>query len=55
MWTRTSSAARRPNLLDPVREAARVRHLSYRTEEAYVSLVRRFVLLQGKRHAHQWL
>ncbi len=50
MCANTSSAARRPNLLDRVREAARVRHLSYRTEQAYVGWVKRFVLFHGKRH-----
>jgi integron integrase len=50
MCANTSSAARRPNLLDRVREAARVRHLSYRTEQAYVAWVKRFVLFHDKRH-----
>jgi len=50
MCANTSSAARRPNLLDRVREAARVRHLSYRTEQTYVGWVKRFVLFHGKRH-----
>ena len=50
MCANTSSAARRPNLLDRVREAARVHHLSYRTEQAYVDWVKRFVLFHGKRH-----
>jgi len=50
MCANTSSAARHPNLLDRVREAARVRHLSYRTEQAYVAWVKRFVLFHGKRH-----
>lgn len=42
--------AARPRLLDLVREAIRRRHYSYRTEEAYVHWVRRFILFSGKRH-----
>jgi integron integrase len=37
-------------LLDRVRRAAQLRHLSPRTQEAYVAWVRRFVLFHGKRH-----
>ena len=53
MFANTSSAARRPNLLDKVRHATRVRHLSYRTEQTYVGWVKRYVLFHGKRHPHQ--
>jgi integron integrase len=42
--------AQPPRLLDRVRAAARLRHLSRRTEKAYVGWVRRFVLFHGKRH-----
>jgi len=37
-------------LLDQVRDAIRVRHYSYRTEEAYVQWVRRFILFRNKQH-----
>ena len=37
-------------LLDQVRDAVRVRHYSYRTEQAYVGWIRRYVLFHGKRH-----
>ena len=37
-------------LLDRVREAIRTRHYSYRTEEAYVGWIRRFILFHRKRH-----
>jgi integron integrase len=37
-------------LLDRVRAAARVRHFSWRTEQAYVAWAKRFVLFHGKRH-----
>jgi integron integrase len=44
------SAPRRPKLLDQVRDAIRTRHMSYRTEEAYVGWIRRFILFHSKRH-----
>jgi integron integrase len=37
-------------LLDRVRGAIRARHYSLRTEEAYVSWIRRFILFHHKRH-----
>ncbi|HVH19938.1 MAG TPA: phage integrase N-terminal SAM-like domain-containing protein, partial [Myxococcota bacterium] len=37
-------------LLDRVRHAARLRHMSRRTEEAYTAWIRRFILFHGKRH-----
>jgi len=40
-----------PRLLERVRTAIRTRHLSRRTEEAYVFWIRRFVLFHGKRHS----
>jgi len=40
----------KPHLLDQVREAIRTRHYSYRTEEAYVGWVKRFIFFHGKRH-----
>jgi hypothetical protein len=39
-----------PRLLDRVKAAIRVRHMSGRTEEAYVGWIRRFILFHGKRH-----
>jgi len=41
---------RPPKLLDQVRLACRLRHLSDRTEEAYVGWIRRFILFHNKRH-----
>ena len=40
----------RPRLFDRVRSAMLLRHLSFRTEKAYVGWTRRFILLHGKRH-----
>jgi len=39
-----------PRLLDRVRHAIRRRHMSPRTEEAYVAWIRRFILFHDKRH-----
>jgi len=39
-----------PRLLDRVRHAARLRHMSPRTEDAYVAWIRRFILFHDKRH-----
>lgn len=41
---------REPKLLDRVREALRVRHMSLRTERAYLQWARRYILFHGKRH-----
>jgi Phage integrase, N-terminal SAM-like domain len=37
-------------LLDQVRQAARVKHFSYRTEQAYVYWCERFIRFHGIRH-----
>jgi integron integrase len=37
-------------LLDQVREAIRVKHYSYRTEQSYVGWIRRYILFHNKRH-----
>ena len=37
-------------LLERVRQAARLRHMSRRTEESYTAWIRRFILFHGKRH-----
>ena len=42
-----------PRLLDQVRARLRVRHYSLRTEQAYVSWIRRFILANGKRHPRE--
>src|SRR5437764_2399752 len=44
---------REPRLLDRVREAARVRHLSPRTEKTYVHWIRRYILFHDKRHPQE--
>ncbi len=40
----------KPRLLERVRQALRARHLSRRTEEAYVAWIRRFIFFHDKRH-----
>jgi integron integrase len=37
-------------LLDQVREAIQVKHYSIRTEDAYISWIKRYILFHGKRH-----
>src|SRR2546422_4994496 len=39
-----------PKLLDRVREANRLRHVSRSTEKSYVGCIRRYILFHGKRH-----
>ena len=38
-----------PRLLEVVRERIRYRHFSYRTEQAYVGWVRRYIGFHGRR------
>ncbi len=37
-------------LLDQMRDTLRLKHYSYRTEEAYLDWVKRYILFHGKRH-----
>jgi len=37
-------------LLDQVRDAIRLKHYSYRTEQTYVGWIRRYIIFHGKRH-----
>jgi len=39
-----------PRLLEHMRTVIRARHYSLRTEETYLSWVKRFILFHGKRH-----
>jgi integron integrase len=45
-----AAARHKPKLLDQVRDAIRTRHYSYRTEEAYVGWIKRFIFFHHKRH-----
>ena len=51
--TITETPAEPPRLLDRMRFTLRAKHYSYRTEQAYVHWVRRFILFQGKRHPQE--
>ena len=37
-------------LLDQVREAVRLKHYAYRTEQSYVDWVKRYILFHNKTH-----
>jgi hypothetical protein len=53
LWMRASAPAAsgpKRRLLDQVRDAIQTRHYSYRTEQAYVGWIRRYILFHGKRH-----
>jgi integrase-like protein len=45
-----SAAGRAPRVGDRARAAIRLRHLSPRTEEAYLGWMRRYCLFHGRRH-----
>ena len=47
---RTAWGTTGPRLLDRVRDAIRLRHYSYRTEQSYVAWIRRFIFFHNKRH-----
>jgi hypothetical protein len=40
-------------LLDQVRDAIRLKHYAYRTEETYVQWIRRYILFHKKRHPRE--
>ncbi|HEV8187356.1 MAG TPA: integron integrase [Pyrinomonadaceae bacterium] len=42
-----------PKLLDQVRTVARLRHLSLKTEQAYVQQIKRFIFFHHKRHPQE--
>lgn len=46
----TQSQPQPKKLLDQVREAIRLKHYSYRTEQTYVDWIKRFILFHNKRH-----
>lgn len=43
----------KPRLLDQVREAIQVRHMSPKTSSAYVGWIRRYILFHNKRHPNE--
>jgi integron integrase len=44
------AAQHKPKLLDQVRDAIRTRHMSVRTEEAYVHWIKHYILFHHRRH-----
>lgn len=46
----TRDSPQPPRLLDRLRDVIRRRHYSYRTEQAYVHWVKRFIYFSGRRH-----
>ena len=42
-----------PKFLDQVANACRLKRFSYRTEQAYVSWAKRFILFHNKRHPNE--
>jgi hypothetical protein len=48
-----SAPARAPKLLDQVRQAVRLRHLSPRTEESYIASIRRSIRFHALRHPRE--
>jgi site-specific recombinase XerD len=40
----------KPRLLDEVRNVCRMRHLSIRTEQAYIAWIKKFILFHEKQH-----
>jgi site-specific recombinase XerD len=40
-------------LLDQVRDAVRLKHYAYRTEETYVQWIKRYILFHNKRHPNE--
>ena len=46
-------SVRNPKLLDQVRDVLRRKHFSFRTEQAYVGWIKRFILFHHKRHPRE--
>ncbi|MFA3783474.1 phage integrase N-terminal SAM-like domain-containing protein, partial [Melioribacteraceae bacterium 4301-Me] len=43
----------KPKLLDQVRIALRTNHYSRKTEEAYITWIKRYILFHNKRHPNE--
>lgn len=48
-----SGISEKPRLLDQVRTRMRLRHLSLRTERAYIAWIKRFIFFHGKGHPQE--
>src|SRR5689334_1511209 len=47
------SAQPKPRLLDEVRNVCRLRHLSLRTEQAYIQWIKRYIFFHQKKHPRE--
>ena len=47
------AATGEPRFLDQIAHACRLKHLAYRTEQSYVSWVKRYILFHHKRHPRE--
>jgi len=52
-WEQEMNKQPKKKLLDRVRDAIRVKHYSIRTEDAYVSWIKRYILFHDKRHPRE--
>lgn len=43
----------KPKLLEQARNAARLRHLSHKTERAYINFIKRYIIFHNKRHPEE--
>ncbi len=50
---RNPKIMQKPKLLDQVRNLMRLRHLSHKTERAYISYIREFILFHDKKHPQE--
>jgi len=49
----STASSEAPRLMDVARDAIRRRHYSYRTEQAYLHWMKRFIVFSGKRHPRE--
>lgn len=49
-FVKNKSNDKKPKLLDQVRQVIRIKHYSMRTEESYISWIKRFIFYHDKRH-----
>ncbi len=52
-FSHNPTTEKKPKLLDQVRFAIRAKHYSIRTEQSYVSWIKRFILFHRKRHPRE--
>jgi site-specific recombinase XerD len=53
MVAQSAQSSAKPGLFAAVRNVARMRHLSLRTEQAYTNWIRRYILFHHKRHPRE--